>query len=196
MAARQKIVVKKLKTPHMKLILMILMLCVGIASTGQVTKVTLQASGLTCSMCSKAVKTALENVSFVEKVQVDIKNQKYNLSFKQGSHIEIDELAKAVEDAGFSVASLAVTATVEKVKLEKDNHIRIGNSYFHFLNASGQQINGSTSFNIVDKQFVSEKEFRKYKELTKMKCVETGKSEPCCISEDLVKDTRIYHAIL
>ena len=180
----------------MKLILMILMLCVGIASTGQVTKVTLQASGLTCSMCSKAVKTALENVSFVEKVQVDIKNQKYNLSFKQGSHIEIDELAKAVEDAGFSVASLAVTATVEKVKLEKDNHIRIGNSYFHFLNASGQQINGSTSFNIVDKQFVSEKEFRKYKELTKMKCVETGKSEPCCISEDLVKDTRIYHAIL
>ena len=180
----------------MKLILLILMLSVGFVSSGQVTKISLQASGLTCSMCSKAVKTALEEVSFVEKVQVDIKNQKYNMTFKEGAHVEIDELAKAVEDAGFSVASLVVTATVENQKLEKDNHIKIGNSYFHFLNASGQQINGSTNFNIVDKKFVAEKEFKKYKALTKMKCVETGMSEPCCISGDLVKDTRIYHAIL
>ena len=180
----------------MKWIMLIWILCVGLASTGQVTKVSLQASGLTCSMCSKAVKTALEEVSFVDKVQVDIKNQKYNLTFKEGSPVEIDDLSKAVEDAGFSVASLVVTATVENMKLEKDHHVKIGNSYFHFLNASGQQINGSTNFNVVDKKFVSEKEFKNFKGLTKMKCVETGKSESCCMSGELVKETRIYHAIL
>jgi copper chaperone CopZ len=196
MAAQQRIVVKKLKTGCMKLIMLTLMLCVGMVSTGQVTKVSLQASGLTCSMCSKAVKTALEEVPFVEKVQVDIKNQKYNLTFKEGANVEIDELGKAVEDAGFSVASLVVTANVNNETLEKDHHLKIGNSYFHFLNASGQQINGSTNFNIVDKKFVSEKEFKKYSGLTKMKCVETGKSEPCCLSDELTKETRIYHAIL
>src|SRR5688572_3637355 len=125
MAARQRIVVKKLKTMCMKLIMLTLMLCVGMVSTGQVTKVSLQASGLTCSMCSKAVKTALEEVSFVEKVQVDIKSQKYNLTFKEGTHVEIDDLGKAVEDAGFSVASLVVTANVNSVTLEKDNHLKI-----------------------------------------------------------------------
>jgi copper chaperone CopZ len=180
----------------MKSILLILMLCIGLVSSAQVTKISLQASGLTCSMCSKAVKNALEEVSFVEKVQVDIKNQKYSLSFKEGSAIEIDELARAVEDAGFSVASLQVTATVENMKLEKDNHVKIGNSYFHFLNASGQQINGNTNFNIVDKKFVSEKEFKKYSGLTKMKCVESGKSDSCCMPGDIAKETRIYHAIL
>ena len=196
MVVLQRIVVKKLKTPSMKLIMLTLMLIVGMVSAGQVTKVSLQASGLTCSMCSKAVKSALEEVSFVEKVQVDIKNQKYNLTFKEGANVEIDDLAKAVEDAGFSVASLVVTATVNNITLEKDNHLKIGNSYFHFLNASGQQINGTTNFNIVDKKFVSEKEFKKYSGLTKMKCVETGKAEPCCLSDELTKETRIYHAIL
>jgi copper chaperone CopZ len=196
MVAQKRIVVKKHKILHMKIILLTLLLCLGMASTGQVTKVSLQAGGLTCSMCSKAVKNALEEVSFVEKVQVDIKSQKYNLTFKEAAVVEIDDLGKAVEDAGFSVVSLAVTATVENIKLEKDNHIKIGNSYFHFLNASGQQLSGSTNFVIVDKQFVSEKEFKKYKGLTKMKCVETGKSESCCMSEELGKETRIYHAIL
>lgn len=177
------------------MIMMAVMLCLGFSSLAQVTKVSLQASGLTCSMCSKAVKTALEEVSFVEKVQVDIQNQQYNLSFKEGAEVDIDALGKAVEDAGFSVASLNVTATVDNVKLEKDNHIRIGNSYFHFLNASGQQLSGSANFNIVDKQFVSPKDFKKYSGLTKMKCVETGKAAACCSSE-VQADTRIYHAII
>jgi copper chaperone CopZ len=180
----------------MKFILLTFFLFAGFASYSQVSKVSLQASGLTCSMCSKAVKSALEEVSFVDKVQVDIKNQQYNLSFKEGASVDIDALAKAVEDAGFSVASMNVTATVDNIKLEKDNHIKIGNSYFHFLNASGQQISGSAKFNIVDKQFVTEKEFKKYSALTKMKCVQTGKSAACCSTGDLAEETRIYHAIL
>ena len=43
------------------------MMGVGMVSFSQVSKVSLQASGLTCSMCSKAVKSALEEVGFVEK---------------------------------------------------------------------------------------------------------------------------------
>ena len=47
----------------------------GLQSNAQFTNAALQASGLTCSMCSKAVKTALEKVPFVEKVQVNLKTQ-------------------------------------------------------------------------------------------------------------------------
>src|SRR5688500_9015191 len=56
-------------------------------SQAQFNKAVLQASGLTCSMCSKAVKVALEEVSFVEKVMVDIKKQQYNLTFRQDAVI-------------------------------------------------------------------------------------------------------------
>ncbi len=168
----------------------------GFAAQAQFSKASLQASGLTCSMCSKAVKTALEKVSFVEKVQVDIKNQQYNLTFKQAETIDFDALGKAVEDAGFSVASLQVTASVNNLHVKKDDHVQIGGKTFHFLSAKGQPLNGEVTFSIVDKSFVSAKEFRKYASLTKMACVQTGQMAKCCAAETSPEAYRIFHVII
>ena len=178
------------------LIAFVLMLGLSINSNAQITQVSLQASGLTCSMCSKAVKNALEGVSFVDKVDVDIKNQQYNLSFKQGALVDFDVLGKAVEEAGFSVAKMRVTAAVNKLEVEKDSHIQIGNQYFHFLNVKDKELNGAVSFDLVDKHFVSAKQFKKYASLSKMECVQTGKAARCCTNDKVAGETRIYHAII
>lgn len=181
----------------MKSLIVILFLTFSIThAQAQFSSASLQASGLTCSMCSKAVKIALEKVSFVKGVDVDIKNQQYNLTFKNAAPVDFDVLAKAVEDAGFSVASLKVKAAVQNVAVKKDSHIKIGNQYFHFLNAQNQQLNGPASFTIVDKHFVSAKEFKKYSAATKMQCLQTGKSAKCCAQDDVTDGTRIYHAII
>ena len=180
----------------MKKILIVLLVILGVKAQAQISKVSLQASGLTCSMCSKAVKMALEEVSFVEKVQVDIKNQQYNLSFKQDSKVDFDALNKAVQDAGFSVAALKVSANVSNSKLAKDEHLKIGDQNFHFLNASGQTVNGNITFSVVDKGFVSAKEFRKYASMTKMACVQTGRMAKCCSSVNAPEDSRIYHVVI
>lgn len=180
----------------MKKFFIILLVVFGSNAQAQFSKVSLQASGLTCSMCSKAVKTALEEVSFVEKVQVDIKNQQYNLSFKQNNKVNFDALNKAVQDAGFSVASLKVTASVNTTKLQKDEHLKIGDQTFHFLNAANQTVDGQVSFSIVDKGFVSAKEFKKYAGMTKMACVQTGRMEKCCSSGDEPVGGRIYHVVI
>ncbi len=179
----------------MKTILIFMLVVLGFQSTAQFSKASLQASGLTCSMCSKAVKIALEKVSFVDKVQVDIKNQQYNLTFKEVP-VDFDVLSKAVEDAGFSVANLKVTADFKNVNLKKDEHLKIGGHYFHFLNANDQQLNGSKAFSIVDKHFVSAKDFKKYNALSKMTCIQTGKAGACCIKENIAAQTRIYHVII
>jgi copper chaperone CopZ len=180
----------------MKTFFIVLLLIFGIGAQAQVSKVSLQASGLTCSMCSKAVKTALEEVGFVEKVQVDIKNQQYNLSFKQGSTVDFDALNKAVQDAGFSVAALKVTASVSNTKLEKDEHLKLGEHTFHFLNAANQTVDGQVTFSIVDKGFVTAKEFRKYAAMTKMACVQTGRMAKCCAPDAAAQDSRIYHVVI
>ena len=180
----------------MKSLLIALSLLIAISSQAQINKVSLQASGLTCSMCSKAVKNALEEVSFVEKVMVDIKNQNYNLTFKDGTKVDFDALNKAVQDAGFSVAALKVTASVHNAKLQKDEHLKIGEQTFHFLNAANQTVNGQVSFSIVDKGFVAAKEFKKYAGLTKMACVQTGRMAKCCAPDSASADDRIYHVII
>ncbi len=72
----------------------------------EIKKVTLVASGLTCSMCSKAIFKALSKLDFVEEVKVDIEKSMYILAFKTGKKVEIDQIKLAVTDAGFGVQSL------------------------------------------------------------------------------------------
>jgi copper chaperone CopZ len=180
----------------MRVLFLIILVAFGLTSNAQISKGSLQASGLTCSMCSKAVKEALEEVSFVEKIMVDIKNQQYNITFKQGAEVDPDALSKAVQDAGFSVASLKLTANVEAVKLAKDEHIKIGNKFYHFLNGAGKELSGDVSFNVVDKGFVSDKEYKKHASLTKMQCVQTGRMAKCCSAEDVTDQSRVFHVII
>jgi copper chaperone CopZ len=71
-----------------------------------IKKVTLTASGLTCSMCSKAIFKALTKLDFVEEVKVDIEKSIYILTFKTGKKVDIDQIKLAVTGAGFGVQSL------------------------------------------------------------------------------------------
>jgi copper chaperone CopZ len=173
-----------------------IMLLLACSVQAQVQQAKLQASGLTCSMCSKAVLSALQKVPFVKAVDVNIDKQEYNLSFKEGQQVDLDGLSRAVEDAGFSVAKLVVTANVTPTKVEKDQHIKIGGQTFHFLNAKGQQLPQTARFAIVDKGFVSAKEFKKYSSLSAMACVQSGKMQSCCKEAAPVASGRIFHAIL
>lgn len=84
-----------------KSILIMILALASVQIRAQVTSATLVASGLTCSMCSKSIFKALEKVSFVEKVDVDIEKSSYSISFRKGADVVPDELKKAVEDAGF-----------------------------------------------------------------------------------------------
>lgn len=165
-------------------------------SDAQFSKATLQASGLTCAMCSKAVKVALEKVSFVGEVKVNIKKQEYSIAFKENSKTDFDELKKAVEDAGFSVASLKVTGTFTDVNVEKDKHIKLDGKNFHFISSHAQRLNGEKTFTIVDKDFVSAKEYKKYSVATKMECIKTGKAGECCMKDGIHSEERVYHVII
>ena len=181
----------------MKKLIVVFMLMFGaIASKAQFTKAALQASGLTCSMCSKAVKVALEKVSFVQEVKVNIKTQEYTILFKENSKTDFDELKKAVEDAGFSVASLKVTGNFSDVKAEKDKHVQLDGKNFHFVNSPNKVLNGEQTFIIVDKDFISAKDFKKYSTTTKMECIKTGKAESCCVKDGIDTEQRVYHVII
>ena len=61
----------------------------------QFSKATLQATGLTCAMCSNAINKALMEVPFVQSVRSDIKNSAFNIVFKEGAAVNIDALKQA-----------------------------------------------------------------------------------------------------
>ena len=180
----------------MKTLFIALFALAGMSASAQFTKASLQATGLTCAMCSNAINKALLEVPFVESVKPDIKNSAFNMVFKKDQKVEIDALRKAVEDAGFSVGSLKMTGHFNDVKVENDKHVEIGDENFHFLNTTGQVLDGEKTITIVDKNFLTARQFKKFSNTTKMSCVLTGKTAACCLKEGVPVGTRVYHVTI
>jgi copper chaperone CopZ len=179
-----------------KLLLILFIGSSAFSVNAQFSKATLQATGLTCAMCSNAVNKALQKVSFVESVRSDIKNSAFNIVFKKSDNVDIDALKEAVEDAGFSVGSLKLTGTFNDVKVEKDEHIRLGTNNFHFVDTDDRILNGEQTVTIVDKNFVTAKTFKRISASTKMECVREGKTAACCVKEGMNEGERVYHVML
>lgn len=176
--------------------ILLVMLVTGGWAQAQFTRATLQASGLTCSMCNKAIYNALKAVPFVASVDADIKNASFTIVFKENAAMEPDALKDAVEDAGFSVAAFKLTGNFDNLPIANDKHVEIGARHFHFLKVNDQVLSGEHTITVVDRGFLAAKNFKKYSTATKMTCMQTGKAGACCEKEGLAGDTRIYHVTI
>jgi len=91
-----------------KLIFLIVFFVSSLQLHAQIKTAEIQASGLTCSMCSKAIYKALGKVSFVDTVKVNIETSTFLLDFKKDQKVQIEALRDAVYDAGFAIEKLAI----------------------------------------------------------------------------------------
>lgn len=179
----------------MKNILLAIVLLCTISAHAQIKSAQLTASGLTCSMCSKSIFKALEKVPAIQSVEADVEKSIFTIVFKPGVTISPDEVKKAVEDAGFSVASMVLTTSFAGSRVGKDSHISIGGNTYHVVGATDTELNGDVSLRVVDKNFTSPKEHKKYGKATAMKCYESGMRGTCCPA-DASSPNRIYHVVL
>jgi copper chaperone CopZ len=160
----------------------------------QLISAKLQASGLTCSMCSNAINKALKTLPFVEKVESVISTSSFILHFKPGTNADFDAIKDKVEDAGFFVAALTVTLQMPTLSIEKDTHAEVLGSMFHFLNNKSQTLEGIKKIQVLDKGFVPQKTLTKNNALTSMPCFTTGKVGSCCSKGTGTK--RVYHVMV
>ncbi|RYF84211.1 MAG: copper chaperone [Chitinophagaceae bacterium] len=179
-----------------KLFILLIAGFMTLAATAQFSKATLQATGLTCAMCSNAINKALQDVPFVASVRSDIKNSAFDIVFKENTEVSIDAIRKAVEDAGFSVGGLKMTGQFNQVQIGNDKHVEIGQTVFHFIDIKSSLLNGEQTLTVVDRNFVSAKQFKKISSATKMSCLQTGKAASCCEKDGVKSDTRIYHVTI
>lgn len=170
----------------MKKSIVILFVLFAFAVQGQVKSVTIQASGLTCSMCSNSIFKALQTLDFVDKVEPNIQNSSFHISFKPMAEVEFDKLKDKVEGAGFFVAKFFVAMNFDKLAVANDTHVTIGKFEFHFLNVKNQVFLGEQTFRLIDKGYVSVKEYKKNSSFTKKECFKSGEEA----------GTRIFHVII
>jgi copper chaperone CopZ len=145
----------------MKTVLLIVAIALSVATKAQVTKVSLQASGLTCSMCSNSIYKALKTLDFVNKVETDIKTYTFEIVFKPNSNVDFDKIRIKVEKAGFSVSSFIATIHFDNAQI-KNRQLEIGERTFVFADVEEQKLNGDLRIKILEKGFVSGKEYKRY----------------------------------
>lgn len=162
----------------------------------QVTRARLQASGLTCAMCARSVYKNLEALPFVDKIDTDLEKSAFMISFKPGIEADADQIRKKVEDAGFSVAALTLVARFEGQEVKNDQHLKIGGTFYHFISIKDQVLQGEKEFSLVEKNYLSAKDFKKYSGATAMQCFKTGVAASCCSGDGVPASARIYHVTL
>jgi len=161
-------------------------------ASAQIKNVTIQASGLTCSMCSNAIFKSLQSLVEVDTVDANIKTSSFTVSFKQGQMVSFDKLKKKVEDAGFFVARMDVQMTIDTLKLFNDAHIELLGNLFHFVHVSEQTLKNEINFRIIDKGYLTTKEYKRYAAFTALPCYATGLTAACCANNNQQLGSRVY----
>lgn len=128
---------------------LIVALFVTTLGNAQIAKAEIRATGLTCSMCSNAINKQLESLQDVENVDIDLNTNTFVVTLKQGNSLTPSVFKKQVEKAGFFVGSLVLS--VDSKSLNK------------YINIEDDKIPDTDiiQIQILDKGFVTEKEFKK-----------------------------------
>src|SRR5688500_8244144 len=111
----------------MKTLFLLLAIVYSTTTNSQVSKVLLQASGLTCSMCSKSIYKSLITIPFVDKIEPDIKTSTFEITFKPGSYVDFNKMKDKVEDAGYAVAKFVAIIRFKNLQVKTNDTVKIGN---------------------------------------------------------------------
>lgn len=142
----------------MKRILYVLIgLLLAINTNAQLKKVDIVATGLTCSMCSNAIYKQLEAIDGVEKVEIDLNKNLFSVILKTDNKLTPKDFKDKVEKAGFFVGSMVVHVAYSNLMI--DDGKQEGN--YVFIDTAPQKLNGEKQFKVLDKGYVTAKEFKK-----------------------------------
>ena len=139
---------KKLNNTYL-LVAAVIML-VSANTYAQISKAEIRATGLTCSMCSNAINKQLKTLPEVVNVEIDLNTNTFTVTLKEGNTLSPKVFKEKVEKAGFFIGTLVITAKPETIT--KSLYILVDDKK---SNASQIQ------FQVLDKGFVTEKEFKK-----------------------------------
>jgi copper chaperone CopZ len=164
-----------------KVLIIISSLLIAASTNAQITKAVLTATGLTCSMCSKATYKQLTSIPEVEKVEADLNKTAFVIYFKSGSQVNAGVLKQKVEDAGFSVGELIVYYHFARQKSGDNGTFTANDITYTFIDTKSEILEGITKLKVLDKGFVTEKVYKKYAKM--------GKQYPSYIASN----NNLYH---
>lgn len=141
-----------------------------VKSTAQIKTVKIGVNGLTCSACCRTVEMSIRKLSFVKDVKMNLENTSGEIFFTDGADVDVEKIAKAITNAGFSVRFITASFLFSNLKVSKGFCFNAGKYNLQFINATEKVLNGVTEIKFVGQQFQPKGEFNKVKSLLVNSC--------------------------
>ena len=157
--------------PKIRLYSMLLWLIISFAGKAQFKSAVIGVDGLTCSACSFATEKSLLKLQTIDSVYMQLEENTATVFFKLGAKINMNDVAKKVVDAGFSVRNLIALVNVGELKLAPDFCWSYENDVYHFVKiTAAAELKGDVHLQFIGDKFMPAKEFKKWKLYCKNAC--------------------------
>ena len=140
-----------------------LSLLFSIEGFSQFTWATIGVDGLTCSQCSKSVELSLRKLDFVQNVEMDLEQTNGKITFKPAAKVNIEKIAQAVVNAGFSVRYLHAGFAFQNTAVTKGFCFSYEGNQFQFVKTDEKILKSETTLKFLGKEFLSSQEYKKWK---------------------------------
>jgi copper chaperone CopZ len=153
----------RLKTTDFATALTLILLILSVKMGAQFSWVQIGVDGLTCSQCSKSVEMSIRKLDFVQNVDMNLEHTEGKITFKPGAKVNVEKIAKAVVDAGFSVRYLHAGFIFENIAMTNGFCFPFEGKQYQFVKAESKNLNGEATIKFVGKKFQSNKEYKHWK---------------------------------
>ncbi len=150
----------------------------SIGARAQFKSAIIGVDGLTCSACSFSTEKSLLKLTEIDSVFMQLEENTATVFFKPGKKINMNDVAKKVVDAGFSVRSFSALIDVDQLKVNPDSCWFYENDVYHFIKTDKKELHGIVIFQFIGEKFMSAREFKKWKLYRKNLCAVTIPNAP------------------
>jgi copper chaperone CopZ len=141
-----------------------------VLSYAQISEVQIGVDGLTCSQCTRSVEMSIRKLGFVKDVKMNLEHTEGTITFKQDKKVDVEQIAKAVFNAGFSVRYLRASILFNHADVS-DGHCIANSGYnYEFIQTKPQTLDGAVMVKFVGDKFVPKKDLKKWQPYLKNSC--------------------------
>ena len=147
-----------------------LFLCGFFSANAQFETVYIGVNGLTCSQCSRTVEMSIRKLDFVDDVQMNLQHTEGKIILKKNKKADIDRIAQAVFDAGFSVRFLRADFTVDNSVATSGSCFNYKGDEYVFTQAPKEPLKGTIKLTFLGKKYLPKNEFKKVQQFMSTQC--------------------------
>ena len=142
----------------------------AVSSNAQFETVYIGINGLTCSQCSRTVEMKIRKLDFVADVQMNLEHTEGTVSLKKDKKADMEKIAQAIADAGFSARYLQADLRVANSIVIAGQCLSYQGDQYTFVKPPKEPLKGIIKLQFLGKKFQPKNEFKKVEASLLNKC--------------------------